>query len=115
MDGQYNQGYASCQKEEADVKKRLRSLGTHHVAQRQLQPTEFRMVVHAERVGNVQAVAGQQLQPVAGFLQAPAYCFKSAVVAPTRLCGVCRLCCRGLSAPPPHAPPPPPPTSPPRP
>src|SRR5208282_3907752 len=60
------------------------SAGAHHVAQSQLQTAEFRMVVHAERIGDVQAVSGQQLQAVTGFLQPPTHRFESDVVTPRR-------------------------------
>src|SRR5208282_1620548 len=60
-----------------------------HVAQSQLQAAELRMVVHAERVRNVQAVSSQQLQAVAGFLEAPSHRLEPDVVAPgwRGLCG----------------------------
>ncbi len=48
-------------RQEAQKKKQANSPGAHHVAQRKLQPTKFRMVIHAKRVGDIQAVTGQQL------------------------------------------------------
>jgi hypothetical protein len=84
MTRHYKDGPADCQSPLCvSGKDKVRSARPHYVAQRQLQPAELGMVVHAERVGNIEAVAGQQLQPVAGFLESPSHRFECNVVAPT--------------------------------
>ena len=61
MTGHYRTEMASCQKLGKRSATGVQNLPdrTNHIAHRQLQPTEFRMIVHAQRIGNIQPVARQ--------------------------------------------------------